>query len=66
MCSMATKAMWSVVRQAQECDISQQISLRVMLLKALVLPVMSDGCDVWLLPFFTVQAGICSPVEKGW
>ena len=41
----ATRAMWSVVRQAQERDI-QQIGLNVALFKALVLPVMSYGCEI--------------------
>ena len=42
----ATKAMWSVVRQTQERDI-QQIALRVLLFKSMVIPVMSYGCGIW-------------------
>ena len=48
----ATKAMWSVVRQTQERDI-QQIALRVLLFKSMVIPVMSYGCEIWSLPFLT-------------
>ena len=59
----ATKAMWGVVRQAQERDI-QQISLRVMLFKALVLPVMSYGSDIWSLPFLTSKLPFANPVQK--
>ena len=59
----ATKAMWSVVRQAQERDI-QQIGLKVALFKALVLPVMSYGCEIWSLPFLTSKLPFANPLQK--
>jgi hypothetical protein len=48
MQSAATKTIWSVLRQAQERDI-RQISLKVMLFKTMVLPVMSY--EIWSLSF---------------
>jgi len=63
MKSAATKAMWSVVRQAQEGDI-QQISLLIMSFKAMVLPVMSYGCEIRSLPFLTSKLLLANPFEE--
>jgi hypothetical protein len=52
--SAATKAMWSVMRQAQDRDV-QHIGLRVILFKAMVLPVMLYGCKIRSLPFLKSQ-----------
>ena len=59
----ATKAMWSVVRQTQERDI-QQIALRVLLFKSMVIPVMSYGCEIWSLPFLTSNLPLGNPLQK--
>ena len=59
----ATKAMWSVVRQTQERDI-QQIALRVLLFKSMVIPVMSYGCEIWSLPFLTSNLPLSNPLQK--
>jgi hypothetical protein len=63
MQSAATKTMWSVLRQAQERDI-RQISLKVMLFKTMVLPVMSYGCEIWSLPFLRAHEPFANPFQK--
>jgi hypothetical protein len=50
-------------RQAQERDI-RQISLKVMLFKTIVLPVMSYGCEIWSLPFLRAHEPFANPVQK--
>jgi hypothetical protein len=63
MRSAATKAMWSVMRQAQDRDI-QQIGIRFMLFRAMVLPVMSYGREIWSLQFLKAHAPFGNPLQK--
>jgi hypothetical protein len=61
--SAATKAIWSVMRQAQDSNI-QQIGIRGMLFKAMVLPVISYGCEIWSLPFLKLHVSFGNPLQK--
>jgi hypothetical protein len=63
MKSAATRAMWGLMRQVQDRDI-QQISIRVLLFKTMVLPIMSYGCEIWSLPYLKVGDPFENPLQK--
>jgi hypothetical protein len=52
------------MRQAQDRDI-QHIGIRVMLFKAMVLPVMSYGCEIWSLPFYQITCTLWQSLPEG-
>ena len=55
--------MCGLMRQAQDRD-TQQIGLRVLLFKTMVLPVMSYGCEIWSLPYLKKGDPLGNPLQQ--